>query len=134
MLESFFKVTPDSPQIQRSCYLNDKLLGDTARAPISPCNCEDTDQRRTAGRSAPCPHSAHLQNISDSSAVKLPPLERRYVESINVKKTKSNLDDLRISSLVRKQIANHFHYTVHYFFLDSVLHTSLQKNDGFVGL
>lgn len=43
-------------------YLGDRLLGDTAHAPISQCSCEDIDWHSSLGRSVPYPHSAHLGN------------------------------------------------------------------------
>lgn len=51
-------------------YLGDRLLGDTARAPISQCSCEGTDWHSSLGRSAPYPHSAHLGNKESQSLFK----------------------------------------------------------------
>lgn len=41
-------------------YLGDRLLGDTAHAPTSPCSCVDTDWHSCLGMSGPDLHSAHL--------------------------------------------------------------------------
>lgn len=40
--------------------LGDRLLGDTAHAPTSPCSCVDTDWHSCLGRTGPDLHSAHL--------------------------------------------------------------------------
>lgn len=48
-------------------HLGDRLLGDTAHAPINQCSCEGTDWHRSLGKSAPYPHSAHLGNKEKQS-------------------------------------------------------------------
>lgn len=42
-------------------YPGDRLLGDTAHAPIGQCSCEDTCWHSCPGRLDPYPHSAHLK-------------------------------------------------------------------------